>query len=118
MVEVCDGCGTEYIVGARFCHICGADRQAQANVMAGRNWTRYLEFQNIKQGLGLQTASLIAFLIGVGSLLWTLSVGLVYGVQTFSDFQAVQYFRIQGLLTAVAAFLAGILLKRGPGSQD
>jgi hypothetical protein len=105
-------------LGARFCHICGAARPAQATPVAGRTWARYLEFQNIKQTLGLETASLIAFLVGVGSLLWTLSVGLVYSVQTFADFQAVQYFRIQGLLTAVAAFLAGILLKRASGRED
>src|SRR5947209_20434216 len=60
----CERCGTEFMVGARFCHVCGTARQGQAAITSARNWTRYLEFHNIQQGLGLSTASLIAFLIG------------------------------------------------------
>ena len=112
MVEACDGCGTEFMVGARFCHVCGTSRQMQAD--ADRNWTRYLEFQNIKQAVGLPTASLIAFCIGLGCMLAVLVVGVIYTVQNFADFQAIQLFRVQWLLAAVAAFVAGILLKKSP----
>jgi len=41
-----------------------------------------------------------------------ISVGWVYSAQTLSDFQAIQLWRIEWLLGAAAAFLAGILLKR------
>src|SRR5437867_6931151 len=53
----CERCGTEFMVGARFCHVCGTARQGQAAITSARNWTRYLEFHNIQQGLGLSTAS-------------------------------------------------------------
>lgn len=118
MLEACDGCGTEFMVAARFCHVCGAARQAQqASVAVAPRWTRHLEFQNIKRMLGLSTASLIAFSIGLLCLLAVMGVGIVYTVQTFADFQAIQYYRVQWLLAAVAAFLAGILLNRSANSR-
>jgi hypothetical protein len=112
MVEVCDGCGSEFMVGARFCHVCGNARGMRAGSTSSY-WARYMEFQNIKEGLGLSTASLIAFIIGLGCLLiGAVVVGMIYSVQTLAEFQAVQLYRIQWLLGSVAAFVAGILLKR------
>ena len=111
MVEVCDGCATEFMVGSLFCHVCGASRGARPSVSA--HWTLYLEFHNIKRTLGLSTASLIAFVVGMACLLMAgIAVGLMYSVQTFNDFQAVQLFRMQWLLGAIAAFAAGLLLKK------
>ena len=81
MLEACDSCGTEFIVSARFCHNCGAARQTQqASVVVAPRWTRHLEFQNIKRLLGLSTASLIAFSIGLLCLLAVMGVGIVYTV--------------------------------------
>jgi hypothetical protein len=111
MVDACESCGTEFMVGAGFCHVCGSARQAQPAGTAENAWTRYLEFQYIKRGLGLSTASLVAFLVGIGCFLAVISVGVIYTMQTFADFQAVQLYRMQWLLAAVAAFVAGILLK-------
>ena len=110
LVEACDGCGTEFMVGARFCHACGGARHAQ--LAASSSWTRFLEFQTIKQGLGLGTASLIAFFLGLGCIGGVIAVGMIYTMQTFTDFQAIQMFRMEWLLAAVAAFVAGILLKK------
>ena len=114
----CEGCGTEFMVGARFCHVCGTARQGQAVASAGSNWTRYLEFHNIQQGLGLSTVSLIAFFIGVGCILFTILAGWIYGVRTILDWQAVQALRIEALLGAIAAFVAGILLKKTPETKN
>jgi hypothetical protein len=116
MAGACDGCGTEFMVGGRFCHVCGSTRQLHANSPLARNWTRYLEFHAIKQAVGLSAASLIAFLLGLGCLLAAVAVGMIFSIQTFNDFQAVQLFRLQWLLAAVAALLAGILLKQA-GSE-
>jgi hypothetical protein len=126
MIEVCDRCETEFIPGSRFCHACGAERTEQS---AGRkllnwmrsaaSWARHLEFQNIerrvvsiRQGLGLPTASLVSFAVGVVCLAGAIAVGLVFTVQTTLDWQAVQLWRIEWLLGASSAFLAGILLKK------
>lgn len=121
MVEVCDRCATEFMVGAKFCHDCGAARQAIATHNASPIWTRtldvlrVLEFHNVKDWLGLSMASLIAFFAGLGCLLAAIAVGTIYSVQTLADFQAIQSWRMQWLLAALVAFVAGILLKQaGP----
>jgi len=111
LVEVCDGCSTEFMVGSLFCHLCGASREARP--LTATHWTLYLEFHNIKRTLGLPTASLIAFVVGMACLVMAgIAVGMIYSIQTFNDFQAVQLYRMQWLLGAIAAFAAGLLLKK------
>ncbi len=113
LVEVCDGCATEFMVGSLFCHVCGASRETRSSTQA--HWTLYLEFHNIQRALGLSTASMVAFLIGMACLIMAgIAVGMIYSVQTFNDFQAVQLYRMQWLLGAIAAFAAGLLLKKSP----
>jgi cytosine/uracil/thiamine/allantoin permease len=41
-----------------------------------------------------------------------LAVGVVFSARTLLDWQAIQIWRIEWLLGAVAAFLAGCLLKK------
>ena len=116
MVEVCNGCTTEFMVGSLFCHVCGASREAHP--AAAAHWTVYLEFHNIKRALGLSTASLIAFLAGMVCLIMAgVAVSMIYSVQTFNDFQALQLYRMQWLLGAIAAFAAGLLLKKTPDTK-
>lgn len=115
MVEACHRCETEFMVGARFCYLCGAVRRAQGRATLTRTWTRYLEFNFIKQALGLPVASLVAFLVGLGCLLAAAFVGAIYAVQNVADFQAIQFWRMQWLLAAIAFFVTAVLLKRsGP----
>ena len=111
MVEVCDRCGTEFVVGARFCHVCGGTRDS----LPRRRWTRLLEFQQIKDSLGLSTGSLVAFIAGIACVLAAIAVGFIFSAATLLDWQAVQLWRIEWLLGAAAAFLLGILLKRSIG---
>jgi zinc ribbon protein len=142
MAETCPRCGTEYLLGSRFCHSCGgrrpeavsAESRADAAAMAGiwqqavsrvhsliagvswskiefPSWLRYLHFHEIKNRLGLPTASLVAFAVGVGCVAGALLVGLLTA-KTYVDWQAIQFYRAEWLLGATAAFVAGILLKR------
>jgi hypothetical protein len=117
----CSRCGAEFMVAARFCHACGSTRDPQSAAVSTRGWIeflRLLETQSVKDWLGLSPACLIAFLSGVGCLLAALLVGLMYSAQNLADFQAVQLWRMQWLVAAVAAFAAGILLKRsGPAKN-
>lgn len=108
LVEVCDRCGTEFVVGARFCHVCGATRESSPK----RRWTRLLEFQQIKDSLGLSTGSLVAFIAGIACLVAAIAVGFIFSATTLLDWQAVQLWRIEWLLGSAAALLLGILLKR------
>lgn len=71
-----------------------------------------LEFHNVKEWFGLSTVSLAAFLFGVGCVLAAIAVGFLYPVDNLADFQAIQMWRIEWLVAAVAAFVAGILLKK------
>jgi len=118
MVDVCDRCQSEFMVGAKFCHDCGAPRQRTLESYPGHMWARsldwlqVLEFQNVKEWLGLSMASLIAFFAGVGCLLAAIAVGMIYSVQNLADFQAIQSWRTQWLLAALVFFVAGILLKQ------
>jgi len=103
------------MVGAAFCHLCGTSRH-RADAPPRRNWTKNfevvsaLELAKIRNWLGLPLPSLCAFLIGVGFLIVALTMGLM-SVHDYSDFEAIQLWRIQWLMAACAAFLAGILLK-------
>src|SRR5258708_38766676 len=80
LADACRRCGTEFMVGAAFCHVCGSNRHRAASA-PGRNWTKYFEFvravdfAKAKNRLGLSLPSLCAFLIGVGLLIIALSMG-------------------------------------------
>jgi hypothetical protein len=108
-VEVCENCGTEFVVGSRFCHVCGGERQA---VQATNRWTDVLDFDNIRHALGFSTGALIAFIVGVICVLAAVMTGFIYSANTLVDWQAVQTWRIEWMLAAMVAFVAGILLKK------
>jgi hypothetical protein len=126
MVEACDRCETEFIPGSRFCHACGAERSERSSksdlatwMGAAFAWARHLEFHNIvrwivktREWLGLPTAALVSFAMGLFCVAGAILVGLIFTVQTTLDWQAVQVWRIEWLLGASASFLAGILLKK------
>jgi hypothetical protein len=80
------------------------------------SWLHYLHFHEIKKWVGLPSASLIAFVIGMSCIAGALLVGLLTA-KTFVDWQAIQFYRAEWLLAATAAFVAGILLKR-PSKPD
>ena len=114
LAEACRRCGTEFMVGAAFCHICGMGRHRSTSTDV--LWTRHfeflkgLEFGRVRSWFGLPLPSLCAFLIGSAFVVVALAQGL-RSVQDFSDFEAIQLWRIQWMMAACAAFLAGILLK-------
>jgi hypothetical protein len=149
MAEACPRCGTEFLLGSRFCHTCGtrrpealsaaarSDAAAMANhwekVVAGvrslagftwnkirsipiPDWLRSLHLHEIQRRLGLRIGSFIAFIVGLVCVAGALLVGL-WNAQTLVDWQAIQFYRVEWLLAATAAFVAGILLKN-PSSRD
>jgi hypothetical protein len=152
MAEACADCGTEFMIGARFCHTCGLRRpvmseaSTDAAVVAGLwarsikwsvawvrlwsgslaaslrkisfpDWLHYLHFHEIKRWVGLPTAALIAFMIGLGCVAGAIGVSLFYRASNLAEFQAIQMWRIEWLLAATASFVAGILLKK-PSDSD
>lgn len=150
VAEACPHCGTEFLLGSRFCHCCGS-RRPNATTAAARNdaaafarlwekavaWTRsaiagipwggiwntinprtwvpYLHLHEIRGWIGLSTASLIAFTTGLGCVAGALLVGLL-AAKTLVDWQAIQIYRVEWLLGAIACFVAGILLRKPSGN--
>jgi hypothetical protein len=148
MAEACPYCSSEFLLGARFCHACGAHRleknkaertlsqvgarafleekvawlqSAAKDLSRGDlskhkfalpSWLRYLHFHEIQRGIGLPTAPLVAFMIGLGCVAGAIGVSLFYKASTLAEFQAIQMWRIEWLLGATASFVAGILLKK------
>jgi hypothetical protein len=80
-------------------------------------WIHYLHFHEIQRWIGLSTASMIAFVIGLGCVAGALVVGLITA-KTVVDWQAIQYYRVEWLLAATAAFVVGILLKKPSNRED
>ncbi len=76
-------------------------------------WLHHLHFDEIKLRVGLSTGSLVAFVVGIGCVAGALLVGLLTA-RTYVDWQAIQFYRAEWLLAAVAAFVAGVLLKKAP----
>ena len=109
--ETCDECGTEFIVGSRFCHSCGASRPELSA-------TRTIEIPGLTElaalgkRFGLTTPALAAFLFGMLCMVGAVAVGIIFTARTALDWQAIQLWRIEWLLAAIAAFGAGCLLKK------
>jgi hypothetical protein len=87
------------------------------NRMSFPSWLRYLHFHEIKRAVGLPTAALIAFILGLGCVAGAIGVSLFFKASNLAEFQAIQMWRIEWLLGATAAFVAGILLKN-PSRND
>ena len=108
----CSDCDAEFIPGAAFCHACGATRA----LVLSSGWLSRFEISNLQVMFGLSRASLIAFFFGLACAQAALLAGIFSNPQTVLDWQVVQSWRIEWLLASVAAFVAGILLKR-PSSR-
>ena len=103
-------CGTEFIVSSLYCHACGASRpELTAHTL---EIPGLAEISTLGQRLGLTTPAVIAFLLCVLCVVGALAVSLFFSVRTVLDWQAIQLWRIEWLLAAIAAFIAGCLLKK------
>ena len=109
--DTCDECGTEFIVSSRFCHSCGTLRP-------GAHASRAIEIPGVTElaalgdRFGLTTPALAAFLFGMLCLVGALAVSVVFTARTALDWQAIQLWRIEWLLAAIASFTVGLLLKK------
>jgi hypothetical protein len=103
-------CGTEFIVSSLYCHACGASRpdlNSQTIEIPGLH-----ELSALGERLGLTAPSVIAFLCGVLCVVGALAVSVFFSARTVLDWQAIQMWRIEWLLAAIASFVVGLLLKK------
>lgn len=106
-------CGTEFIVSSLYCHACGTGRP-DLSIGAGRvlEIPGLAELRSLAERLGLTTPAVIAFLAGILCVVGALAVSVFFSARTLLDWQAIQLWRIEWLLAAVACFGAGCLLKK------
>lgn len=109
-LDTCQTCETEFVLGARFCHVCGAGRDAVEKLPESQ-WMKALDLTNVKDKLKLPTGSLVAMFLGIVCVMAALVTGFLYKADTLTDWQAIQTWRIEWLLAAAVAFILGILLK-------
>ena len=113
---LCNNCGAEYAVGARFCHVCGNEREPEMNLSKSSRILDLVDFDQISERLGLSAVALVFTFIGMGCVIGAILVGLVYTANTVLDWQAVQIWRVQWMLGALVAFAAAILLNKKKSS--
>jgi len=111
-VELCGKCGTEFIIGSRFCYVCGHERIGLSRKTARAGWLKFLRLSSLSARFGLAPAPLIAFTVGAICVLCAVAIGLIYSPTTNLEWQAIQIWRVEWLMAATAMFLAAILLKK------
>lgn len=110
--NACKKCGAEAVLVGQFCHACGADRTADPAVYATRGFASWFDFVSVREALGLGTPSLVALVLGCACVVAAVVTGLVFTASTVVEWQAIQLWRIEWLLAAIALFGAGMLLKK------
>lgn len=110
--QVCQECGTDFVLGSRFCYVCGADRNANLASTPATGLQTWIDFASLREALGQSNASLVALVLGCACVIAAIVTGFVFTATTLLDWQAVQLWRIEWLLGAVAMFAAGFLLKK------
>jgi hypothetical protein len=110
--QVCQECGTDFVVGSRFCYVCGADRNVNLSDTTVTGIRAWIDIDSLREALGQTTASLVALILGCACVIAAIVTGFVFTATTLLDWQAVQLWRIEWLLAAVAIFAAGFLLKK------
>ena len=108
----CWHCGTQNSPGALFCQACGSARETRRVAPAPVISSDPAEFGSLHRPLGLSVPCLIFFVLGITCMIGAALTGMIYKTETLVDWQAVQIWRIEWLLGAAVALLAGILLKR------
>jgi hypothetical protein len=112
LLPACQKCGTEFLIGSRFCYICGNDRENAAGRAQSGKAHAWLDLSFVLKALGQNVPSLIALVLGCACIIAAIGVGLRFTATTLLDWQAIQLWRIEWLLAAIAIFAAGILLKK------
>jgi hypothetical protein len=113
---VCWRCGMPYAPAARFCQMCGCSLEPAAHSAALLKTTgsevRKAATWPFLSRLPLPISSFICFVLAIACVAGAASLGAIYKTDSLIDWEAVQIWRIEWLLAALAALLAGLLLKK------
>lgn len=109
--NLCLKCGAEAVLVGQFCHVCGAQRTTDTPNRT-HGLASWFDFAAVREATGLGPAALLAFILGCGCVIAAAIIGLAFTASTVLEWQAIQLWRIEWLLAAIALFGAGILLKK------
>ena len=115
---MCAKCGADYVIGSRFCHVCGAGRDERAHSRSIAFVEKLTMIAQLPELLKLSIASTVLFALGTFCAIAAIAVGFIYSAQTLVDWQAVQIWRIEWMLGSLIAFLAALLLKTSGRSSQ
>jgi hypothetical protein len=107
---MCAKCGADYVIGSRFCHVCGAGRDERAHRSTAVA-DKLAMITRLPEALNLPASATILFALGVFCAIAAVAVGFIYSATTLVDWQAVQVWRIEWMLGSLMAFVAALLLK-------
>jgi hypothetical protein len=110
--SLCPDCRAVYASEARYCHMCGMERNRRPVPAPKPPSLRDSIDEALNQRFHLSTSSLIFLTLGVICLVIGAFIGIFYKASTLMEWQAIQTWRVEWLLGAAAAMLAGILLKK------
>jgi hypothetical protein len=110
--QSCQSCGADLVIGSLFCHMCGTGRHAGPAGPSSSIVRVWFDFVSLRDALGQSTASLMALVLGGACVIAAVVTGFLFTASTLLDWQAIQIWRIEWLLAAIAAFVAGVLLKK------
>jgi len=110
----CGRCGGSLVGGSSFCPTCGVDSEAAiANLDSStRRVASWPELAALQRWFGRTSFSLVALVLGCACIVAAVLTGFVFNATTLVDWQAVQLWRIEWLLAAIAILLVGVLLKK------
>ena len=108
---MCAKCGADFVIGSRFCHVCGAGRDERAHSGSVTLAERMSLVARLPEVLSLSLASTVLFALGVFCAIAAVVVGFIYSATTLVDWQAVQIWRIEWMLGSLIAFVAALLFK-------
>ena len=110
----CQRCGTDYPTGARYCPACGRARGVRSgDLVVAAEISQDEDRANSSVGMfGLPVPCLVFLGLAIVCAVAAALTGVIYREDTLVDWQAVQLWRIEWLLAAVASLLTGLLLKK------
>ena len=108
---MCAKCGADYVIGSRFCHVCGAGRDERVRSGSSTVAGKLAIVARLPEFLKLNVLSTVLFVAGIFCAITAVAVGYIYSAQTLVDWQAVQIWRIEWMLGSLIAFVAALLLK-------
>ena len=73
--QVCQECGTDFVLGSRFCYVCGADRNANLGATPLTGLRAWIDFASLRDALGQSYASLVALVMGFACVIAAIVTG-------------------------------------------